>query len=57
MFELAHLHPPVKRLLAIALPLMNELARTSSQSNHLVVLHEHRILVLAQVDSPEAIGL
>ena len=56
LFELAHRQPPVKRLLAVALPLMHELARTTRQSNHLVVLHEQRILVLAQVDSPEAMG-
>lgn len=56
LFELAHRQPPVKRLLAVALPLMHELARITRQSNHLVVLHEQRILVLAQVDSPEAMG-
>jgi len=56
LFELAHRQPPVKRLLAVALPLMHELSRTTRQSNHLVVLHEQRILVLAQVDSPEAMG-
>ena len=56
LFELAHRHAPAKRLLAVALPLMHELARTTRQSNHLVVLHEQRILVLAQVDSPEAMG-
>ena len=56
LFELAHRQPPVKRLLAVALPLMHELARTTRQSNHLVVLHEQRILVLAQVDSPESMG-
>jgi DNA-binding IclR family transcriptional regulator len=56
LFELAHRQPPVKRLLAVALPRMHELARTTRQSNHLVVLHEQRILVLAQVDSPEPMG-
>ena len=56
LFELAHRQPPVKRLLAAALPLMHELARATRQSNHLVVLHEQRILVLAQVDSPEPMG-
>ena len=56
MFELAHRQPPVKRLLETALPRMQALARTTSQSNHLVVYHDHRILVLAQVDSPEAMG-
>jgi DNA-binding IclR family transcriptional regulator len=56
LFELAHRHPPVKRLLAVALPRMHDLAQETNQSNHLVVLHEHRILVLAQVDSPQAMG-
>jgi DNA-binding IclR family transcriptional regulator len=56
LFELAHRQPPLKRLLAVALPHMHELARTTRQSNHLVVLHDQRILVLAQVDSPEAMG-
>ena len=56
LFELAHRQPPVKRLLAVALPRMHELAGITRQSNHLVVLHEQRILVLAQVDSPEAMG-
>ena len=56
LFELAHRQPPVRRLLAVALPQMHELANTTRQSNHLVVLHEQRILVLAQVDSPEAMG-
>ena len=48
--------PPVRRLLAVAMPRMHALARETSQSCHLVVLHDHRILVLAQVDSPEAMG-
>ena len=56
MFELAHRHPQIKRLVAVALPLMNELARMTRQSNHLVVHHDRRILVVAQVDSPEAMG-
>lgn len=56
MFELAHRQPQIKRLVAVALPLMNELARITRQSNHLVVHHDRRILVIAQVDSPEAMG-
>lgn len=56
MFELAHRQPPVKRLLGIAVPRMQELARTTSQSNHLVVYHDLRILVMAQVGSSEGMG-
>ena len=56
MFELAHRQPQIRRLVAVALPLMNELARATRQSNHLVVHHDRRILVVGQVDSPEAMG-
>ena len=56
MFELAHRHPQVRHLVSVALPLMQELARETRQSNHLVVHHDRRILVVAQVDSPEAMG-
>ena len=36
LFELAHQHPPLKRLLTVALPAMQELAGATRQSNHLV---------------------
>ncbi len=44
------------RLLTAALPEMRALADDTRQSNHLVVHHDRRILMLAQVDSPEAMG-
>ncbi|MDQ6679514.1 MAG: helix-turn-helix domain-containing protein [Pseudomonadota bacterium] len=56
LFELAHQHPPLKRLLTVALPAMQELAATTRQSNHLVIHFARRILVVAQVDSPEPMG-
>lgn len=56
LFELAHQHPPLKRLLTVALPAMQQLAATSRQSAHLVVHFARRILVVAQVDSPEPMG-
>jgi DNA-binding IclR family transcriptional regulator len=56
LFELAHRQAPVHRLLGAALPEMRALAEDTRQSNHLVVHHDRRILVLAQVDSPEAMG-
>jgi DNA-binding IclR family transcriptional regulator len=56
LFELAHRQAPVHRLLTAALPEMRALARDTGQSNHLVVHHDRRILVLAQVESPEAMG-
>ena len=56
LFELAHQHPPLKRLLTVALPAMQELASATRQSNHLVIHFARRILVVAQVDSPEPMG-
>jgi DNA-binding IclR family transcriptional regulator len=53
LFELAHLHPPVDRLLDCAMPHMQELARATSQSNHLCVHHDARLVVLARAESPE----
>lgn len=56
LFELAHQHPPLQRLLNVALPAMQELAQTTRQSAHLVIHFARRILVVAQVDSPEPMG-
>jgi DNA-binding IclR family transcriptional regulator len=56
MFELSHQHPPLNRLLEVALPAMQELADATRQSCHLVVHFERRIVVVGQVDSPEPMG-
>jgi DNA-binding IclR family transcriptional regulator len=53
LFELAHLHPPVDRLLDCAMPHMQELARRTGQSNHLCVHHDARLVVLARAESQE----
>jgi DNA-binding IclR family transcriptional regulator len=52
MFELAHQHPPVNRLVECALPLMRELAASVDQSCHLVVREAANALVVLQIDSP-----
>jgi DNA-binding IclR family transcriptional regulator len=52
LFELAHAHPPVRRLLAAALDEMSVLAESTGQSCHLAVYHGGRILVVAQAESP-----
>ena len=59
LFELAHRHKPIKSLTAAALPLMRELVNVTLQSCHLTVFHAGRVMVVAQVDSPErwAFGL
>jgi len=56
MFELSHRHPPMRRLVAEALPLMTDLARLTSQSCHVTMIHNDRILVVAQVESPASLG-
>jgi DNA-binding IclR family transcriptional regulator len=59
LFELAHQHQPIKSLTATALPLMRELVNRTLQSCHMTVFHAGRVMVVAQVDSPErwAFGL
>lgn len=53
LFELAHRRPPMDRLLDVAMPHMQELARLSGQSNHLCVHHLTRLVVLACAEAPE----
>ena len=51
LFELAHEHPPVNRLIDSALPVMRRLVGDTDQSCHLVVLSGQHVLILLQVDS------
>lgn len=53
LFELAHRHPPMGRLLDVSMPHMQELARLTGQSNHICVHHEQRLVVLARAEPPE----
>ena len=52
LFQLAHEHPPTKRLAAKALPVMKRVAYETGQSCHLAVLDIDKIVVLAQVNPP-----
>lgn len=56
MFELSHQHPPTKRLLDLALPIMRDFARKSNESCHLGIKHLHDVLVVANVDSSDFVG-
>lgn len=56
LYELAHRHPPTRRLLACALPEMETLARREQQSCHLAVRHAESALIVAQVDCPGFTG-
>ncbi len=53
MFELAHRQQPLKSLVSVALPLLRELANRSRQSCHLAMYQGGRVVVIAQVESPE----
>ncbi len=50
LFEIAHRHPPIRRLTSIAGAAMQKMANRINQSMHLAILHSGRVLVIAQVD-------
>lgn len=50
MFEVAHRHPPIRRLTAIAGDAMQRVADRINQSMHLAILRNGRVMVIAQVD-------
>lgn len=52
LFEMAHRTPMVRRLSALAGPLMQRLAREVDQSVHLAVRSGDAVLVVGQVDGP-----
>lgn len=56
LFELAHQHPPSRRLLDAATPEMHALAKRLGQSCHLVVRSGTEAFVIQQVDPPGFIG-
>ena len=56
LFRLAQEHPPTKRLVTEALPVMHALAHELRQSCHLGIIDGAHVVILAQVDSPESTG-
>ncbi|QHN04853.1 IclR family transcriptional regulator [Granulicella sp. WH15] len=56
LFHLAQEHPPTKRLIAEAEPIMQDVAHKLRQSCHLGVLNDANVVILAQVDSPISPG-
>jgi len=56
LFRLGQEHPPTKRLVNEALPIMHAVAHALRQSCHLGVLDGGHVVILAQVDSPESTG-
>ena len=56
LFRLGQEHPPTKRMVTEALPIMHWVAHVLRQSCHLGVLDGGHVVILAQVDSPESTG-
>jgi DNA-binding IclR family transcriptional regulator len=56
LFRLGQEHPPTKRMVMEALPIMHGVAHELRQSCHLGVLDGGHVVILAQVDSPESTG-
>lgn len=52
LFELAHLTPPIRRLVSHATPVLRRFARDSQQAVHLVIHDRNVLVVVAQVDGP-----
>jgi len=57
LFRLVQEHPPTERLLAEALPRMHNLADQVQQSCHLGVLEGGRVVILAQANAQDPVGL
>ena len=56
LFVLANRHPPLDRLVARALPVMDAFTRAAEQSCHLGVYDRGDVTVVAQVNSPGKLG-
>lgn len=49
---MAHMHPPLNRLVNQALPVMDEFTRRAEQSCHMGVYDRGNVLIAAQINSP-----
>ncbi|MGC1167815.1 MAG: IclR family transcriptional regulator [Candidatus Acidiferrales bacterium] len=56
LFELAHRHHPLQRIVAEARPLMEEVAHKTRQSCHLAMPSNGEVVVVAQVDASNNAG-
>ena len=56
LFKVAQEHPPTKRMITEALPIMQKLAHDLGQSCHLGILDGGHVVIIAQVDSPLSSG-
>jgi len=56
LFKLAQEHPPTKRMISEALPIMQQVAHEINQSCHLGVLKGRQVVIVAHVDSHVSSG-
>jgi DNA-binding IclR family transcriptional regulator len=56
LFEIAHHHHPLQRLIAQARPLVHRVASDTGQSCHLAMLNHGEVVVVAQFDAPGNMG-
>lgn len=52
LFALAHMHPPLNRLVTQAIPIMEAFAQQAEQACHMGVYDQGNVLVTAQVNGP-----
>jgi DNA-binding IclR family transcriptional regulator len=57
LFSMAQEHPPSRRLVTNALPIMQEVAHKLLQSCYLGVLNRGQVVIISQVDSPASPGI
>lgn len=56
LYALANQHPPLRRLIDAAMPIMSTASIDAYQALHLAILDRQSIRVIAQVDSPAPLG-
>jgi DNA-binding IclR family transcriptional regulator len=56
LFEIAHHHHPLQRLIRHARPLVQQVASSTGQSCHLAMLNHSEVVVVAQSDAPGNMG-
>src|SRR5438093_11483138 len=57
LYQLAHVHSPMEKLLQAALPLMRQLSDRVEESCHLAALDHGHIVILARAEGPQPIRL
>lgn len=56
-FRIAHQHPPIERLISYSVDVMSCLVQATLQSCHMGVLEDGKVAILAQVKSPNSLGV